>query len=67
MWLVAGFLCSLGLAHIHSFRNRKAEEVVVGGSLPSLLPKPLTPAALQPTMYEVVSEGGRIVGGRWKT
>lgn len=65
MQLVGGFLCSLALAHIHAFRNRKAEEVV--GEQSSFLLKPLTPAALLPTMYEVVSEGGLTVGGRWKT
>lgn len=46
---VAGSRFPLFSRIIHSFRNRKAEEVV-GGSLPSLLLKPLTPAALQPTM-----------------
>lgn len=60
MWSVAGFLCSHALAHIHAFGNRKAEEVV--GGQPSFLLWPLTPAALLPTMYEVVSEGGLIVG-----
>lgn len=59
MWLEAGFLCSVTLAHIHAFGNRKAGEVV--GGQPSFLLEPLTPAALLPTMYEVVSEGGLIV------
>lgn len=59
MWLETGFLCSLAFAHIHAFGNRKAEEVVAGQ--PSFLLEPLTPGALLPTMYEVVSEGGLIV------
>lgn len=67
MWLAAGCLCSLALAHMHAFGNRKAEEVV--GGQPSFLVRPLTPAALLPTMYEVVSGGGLILGSTpaaWK-